>query len=201
MQPKRRWSSRNGPQKHFQTVDMSAGNGSYILERAKKFPQRKYAAVDLELHAKGMHARQAIELVKHGVVVESNNIDFLRFMQKEGLRTQNLNAHLPEVGEEGLRMMNELMKLAPKVLVPNGKIFIASVDKEFLSIVGKFAQREGMRWSWRPTLAPHSRGRESDWSQGLIHDPLYRITITCRPRAEQIKERREREWKKRFKLG
>lgn len=184
----------------FQTVDMSAGNGGYALERAKRFPNRKYAAVDLELHAKGEHASSLPKLLQHHVTIGTHNIAFMQEMQRNGWRTHNINMHLPEVGEEGLRMANTMMKLAPHVLVPNGRIFIASVDRSFLSIVGKFAQREGMRWSWRPTIQPHQKGRESDWSQGLIHDPLYRIMITCRPRAREISERKQSELRKRFQF-
>ena len=199
-QKSRRPFKGNAPPGIFQTVDLSAGSGRYALGRAIKFPQRKYAAVDLELHQKGLHASELPQLKKHHVEIGTHNIAFMHAMQREGTRTRHLNMHLPEVGEEGMRMVNEMLKLAPKVLLPNGKIFIASVDKAFLSNVGKFAQREGMRWSWRPTLPPHGYGRESEWSEGLAHDPVYRITITCRPNAEQIKAKKEAALRKRFKF-
>ena len=162
----------------FHGVDLGSGSGSAIARRINKNNSRRFAAVDREFAPTQQHHAAGQQLQRKGVVIGYDNLDFLKRMQKENLRTYSLTAILPEVDAQGIRMMNEAMKRVPHVLMPTGKMQIVSVDKEFLGIVGKFAQREGLRWRWKKEMAASRAKTQSDWAESFVSHPLYRIEIS-----------------------
>ncbi len=145
------------PLKVFQTVDVGSGDGRRIKSIAKKFPKRKYVALDSDFHQNDVwdaheQTRSTMEkLTTAGVVVREQKLkNFINRMIKRRLKTRYVNVDMPgwlqEKGNWKDRYgFRKLFANAPLILLPNGKIFIKTENPEFAEWLKSMAQEAGLK--------------------------------------------------------
>lgn len=106
------------PKKVIQTLDVGAGPcGARFIERSEKQQQRKYVGVD-----------PAMMIYGFGKNFETKRIDvnsYLLQLIKSGIKVRHLNFDMPNTNGHGLEL-RLFFRLLPKVLLPNGKIFVTT---------------------------------------------------------------------------
>jgi len=145
--------TRRGPFKKsasknvFQTVDVGTGKGRWILEQAKKFPNRKYAVVDPKYRRGGDLHSTGQRMAKHGIHVHPEGLQsFIEFMLKNNKKTRHINIDMP--GQElSIPLFNfpKLFEALPKILMPNGKIYFSTEDLAVRDYIHQFASIYGFK--------------------------------------------------------
>lgn len=154
------------PQNVFQTVDVGTGRGYRLESIAKRFPNRKYVAVERlfrypehEWSGSTTSPPRIPALKKAGVVVMPQDLrTFIDYMKRHGQRTRYINFDMPIPGgfthiKEYLRDRYGFRKLfanVPHILLPNGKIFVKTENLDFIGFLQRLAERQGLKT--RPPL-------------------------------------------------
>jgi len=112
------------PKGVFQTIDVGSGRGKYITAHARKFPGRKYAAVDpgySDATCKRAYAYSLRQLRAAKVEVSTaKGEEYLAELAAKNVKTRHV--HISFMCRSA-NWMN-ILRSARKVLLPNGKIFI-----------------------------------------------------------------------------
>ena len=144
------------PPKVFQTVDVGSGRGKYIIRQARKFPHRKYAAIDplykppkktvklLTPHISAMQ-QAARELEQLGVHVHAGNLSsFIAKMIQAGYKTRHFNIDMPSMFQE--KKFEMLLEQIPNILLPKGKNFVTTEFPNTLTKLETLAKKYGLRF-------------------------------------------------------
>jgi len=130
--------------KTIRLLDVGSGTGNSITKKAIKNPNGIYAAVDPAYagHPVNPATREFLRPMREaGVVIRGTTIQkYLKTMQKNKIKTRTINATLPNWKSPSQNYIHDLIELAPRVLLPNGRIFMtierttfekASIQREF----------------------------------------------------------------------
>lgn len=179
------------PRNTIQTVDLGSGKGEYIHSKAEKNPHKIYAAADLiyQPGEKGLY-HIAEKLREAGVRVHAGDfLELFRQMREEKVRARHINIDFPEpfVGFPGApksvaiawQSYRDMIRQAPHVLLPNGKIFLLTEDPETADLMEKWAREDGLKARRiKPITEPWAKpkSRMMKVTQGSGH--FYRLEIT-----------------------
>mgnify|MGYP001612625527 CR=1 FL=1 len=196
------------PSNVFQTVDVGTGRGNRLESIAKRFPKRKYVAVE-KLFKDPEHdllwstaaSPRIPALKKAGVVVRPQELrSFIDYMERHGQRTRYINFDMPIPG--GFTQFKEylgdrygfrkLFANVPKILLPNGKIFVKTENLDFVDFLQRLAKRHGLKT--RPPLRINVADIErSIGSTQIIYGPAKQLTPSkLGVLAEKAKKRAEK---------
>ena len=157
-----------GPQKLFkgptlpgviQTVSIGEGTGTYLIGRARKFPERSYLAVDPR-YGLGMTGYVDPELLTlAGVKVSPKKIvEAMEDLIAKGTRVRHFNFDMPDVrplkaasahGAPDLAHanrrygLNSIFEKAKSLLLPNGTITVRSEHPQLLGLLSSLAKTHG----------------------------------------------------------
>ncbi|QQR92152.1 MAG: hypothetical protein IPJ89_03250 [Candidatus Iainarchaeum archaeon] len=186
----------------FQTVDLGAGKGEYIERQSRRFPNRKYAAVDFLLGPEKFFDAVGQRLHKNGVGVGDDVTTFLRQMIERKEKTRHLNMDMPypfdtsAYASESQRAFKSALEMIPRVLLPNGKFYITSESSWTIRLMQKLAEKQGFAARQLRTIPPLSssdllttaqqralRMKQPDYYHpGMVwafaNQPIYRLEIT-----------------------
>lgn len=184
----------------FQTVDLGAGTGSYIERQAERFPKRKYAAVDYALDYSGFFGSNRVRLQKKGVQVGGDIREFLEMMAAKGIRTRHLNMDMPYpvdssiYSSSSIEAFKHVIRLLPRVLLPNGKLYVTSEDHLTIEHLQRLAMQDGFAVRQRKAISPLTTEKNpltrrlilekypnyyrTSTMRGFANVPLYRLEIT-----------------------
>lgn len=185
--------------KVIQTMDLGSGKGEYIERQSKKFPKRTYSAVDALY--KGFFSAEAHRLRHRGVFVGDNIENALIEMVRSGWRARHLNMDMPypwdspEYRKPGEKTFRRVMELIPKVLLPNGKFYIASENHYTIQEMMTIARQHGFSVRetkpLKPLLSPladaetilSNRRQKPHYYRTKVMNsfanfPIYRLEIT-----------------------
>lgn len=192
------------PAKIFQTVDLGSGIGDYIIRSArerrgggKEWRKRQYLGVDPweKMHSEERH--------KFGLVIPPN-VHFISIalkqqlenMIKRGEKTRHFNWDMPIPITIGfVQVVHEILPLLPRVLLPNGKLFVKTEKHAYISILAKAARAQGFRVNIpKPLIHAHNSEtgeiispRRFTWAMHAFLSPgldkLYRLEITFTPKT------------------
>ncbi len=145
----------------FQTVDLGAGAGEYMARQAKKFPKRKYAAVDLCFYLDGELNLHGEDLKKKRVSLGGDANHFLNELTKKGIKVRHLNMDFPyPIGQprnaSRTRLFEDVIRSMHRVLLPNGKLFITSESLATINFAKSFASECGYTVRDRELIQPIS---------------------------------------------
>ncbi len=130
--PFRRPTKKN----EIQTLDIGTRSGSRLISKARKRPERSYVGIELSPFTPG-EVRENYAI--HG---STRANDYLQFCVEKGIKIRNINFDMPMPTGDAYRI-DDFLRLLPKVLMPNGKVFMNSERKEFLDWVRDKALKEG----------------------------------------------------------
>ena len=170
----------------FQTTDLGSGDARYIERQATRFPLRKYAAVDLIFE--GRHPLKE-KLRESGVHVSGKKIIFfLKAMIRAKRKTRHITIDMPYpyAGAdqrantiEFEKEMRNLFELFPKVLFPNGKIFITTEQEGFVAVLYRLAQEFQFGIRERKPMSKQEALNQTWTTAAMCSEaPIYRVTLT-----------------------
>lgn len=145
------------PPKVFQAVDIGTGDGRRLESIAKRFPNRKYVAVDPSLHEKVLGSAfapprgTAERLSQAGINVRPEKaMSFIEEMKKRGEKTRFISINMPSHAKNEGHWRDDygfrhIFESVPKILLPNGKIFITTESPEFAEHLKKMAEDAGLK--------------------------------------------------------
>ena len=173
--------------------------------KTMKWEPRKYLAVDpryeteYQPSTRGSGAkiefsnlrRDAHEMRTMGVTTlpftMQKTIDWL---QKNGLKTRHFNVDFPYIGSpreyrNAIAESTRLARALPHVLLPNGKIFMTTEQKEWVGIVQKLAKKFNLRIKIRE-LSTQNKRKGKTWTEVNFFElptpqRYWRIEITYAP--------------------
>jgi len=148
------------PERVFQTIDLGSGKyANYLYGQGKKYPQRKYLAVDsgrIVVKEKGIPS-----LPKN---VKTSSKDALRLLEQlagEGKRARHIEIAMPTGSLLNPAYLKKIAELGTKVLLPNGKFhFVTPVDPESFKEIRKAFENSGYSFRVVPTTE-HSFKKQS----------------------------------------
>ncbi len=162
--PKKSTRPFRGPTPHkvFQTVDLGAGWAGNILNYAKRFRRRRYAAVDIG-YKKGRVAHERVAKLNAANVVTGYMIHhFLNRMKREGVRTRHFNFQFmnrwdlkersPHIRTPAI--FKSILDAIPHVLYPNGKMYITTPFKRTVEAMQRTATRRGFKCRVKEVIEP-----------------------------------------------
>ncbi len=194
--------------KVFQTIDLGAGMGRYIEGQAARHPKRKYAAVDPLLQSMALFFPHGQRMQSKGVSVGFTAQLFLDEIIRKGWRTRHLNMDMPypwhplTYGAGSRIAFLDALERIPRVLLPNGKFYIASESQSTLHEMMQLAEKKG--FSVRETkpipalpLGSQEKIHDSIYRTGTMNafrnKPIYRMEITYNlKKAIPLKEMRKK---------
>jgi len=143
------------PEKAIQTVSIGEGLGPYIETQAKKFPNRKYVAVDPAYKGvRTLHRDYAKRLEDLGAGVRAKEaVPAVEQLIREGYKVRHFNVDMPNMplrGEERQYAIEKFgfdrfLRKAKKVLLPNGKVYFTSEVPEYLEAIAELAREAGYK--------------------------------------------------------
>jgi len=120
----------------IQTLDIGVGKGRRFVAKAAKRPEREYVGVDLSIDVEDVNGKN------YKVFGSTRANDYLKQCVDNSIKVRNINFDLPRpVGD--VYRIEEFFKLLPKVLLPNGKVFMNSESPEYLDSVSRIALAKG----------------------------------------------------------
>jgi len=119
-------------EKEIQTLDIGVGSGRRFKSKAEKRPERKYVGVDLSVGIEDVNGNNYT--IRGGVRAN----DYLQLCINKGIKVRNINFDLPTPLDNVYRI-EEFFEKLPKVLMPNGKVFMNSENKAYLESIMKIA--------------------------------------------------------------
>lgn len=184
------------PKKVFQTIDVGSRHGKWIKSKAARFPKRLYAAVD-PVYEFADFRNKVGELKAAGVFVASAGIEaFIEGMKSYGLKTRHFNIDVPPLSWGTNQFVFRVLREAPNVLLPNGKIFITSEDQKFLEKVKKRANFLGLNARVRTPLIGES-ARKTSITEKIgreLEQPVYRLEITFGLKKAISEKEQRKKW-------
>ncbi len=185
------------PPNVFQTTDVGFGHGHFLSHRTqgpklRNGKNRTYLGIDYHI----------MDPARHAVLERARNLELrirpaeqaIKEMIARGEKTRHINIDMPNP----IKMrdtIETILRLAPKALFPNSKIFIASEDIGLIENAIRAAEKYGYRVRNMPTL------QQITTKKGIIYprrttyfmreymritgNPIYRIAITYTPKQER----------------
>jgi len=142
----------------FQTVDIGSGKAEWLIKQKQRFGDRRYLAVDPEY-------RQNQELMRrlkaHGLETFAGRMQgLIRKLKETKQKTRHINIDMPSYSIEKNAMnfimggkkhwaikdeygFHILFKELPKILLPNGKVFVTSENSSMLDLIEEIAHDHG----------------------------------------------------------
>lgn len=114
--------------KTIRVLDIGAGTGGWIAKKAAKNKKGLYVALDPVY--KGFPVNPATreflqKLAKSGLIIRGATAKgYLNTMIKNKIRVRTINADMPNWKSSETNYLHDLFSLAPRVLVPGGRIFM-----------------------------------------------------------------------------
>lgn len=208
------------PKNVFQTVDIGAGIGgstnwnTFIGEllphRSTSFVEQRHG----ETRRKRKQAQPRTSVAVDLSSVKQTNpriirkkmeiVPFLKEMIANGQKTRHFNWDMPRPKDFELKYgLYDMFRLIPKVLLPNGKIFVSSEYESLVEKVANIAREKGFRARKVPPLKVYTvtRGpnkgkkgipkRATDWIAQMLqllnsrgeHHEVFRLVITFTPKT------------------
>ena len=131
------------PKGVVQTLDVGTGESERFLAKARGQRNRQYVSVDPGTLSYRM---DNVEAVQDFVLEYLKNCIALR------TRFRNINFDMPQPSVEAYDF-NQVFDLLPKVLLPNGKVYITSEVPGFLEQLKKIADLKGFSSRLQPLLS------------------------------------------------
>jgi hypothetical protein len=192
------------PKKVFQTVDVGSGLGEYVLGRTRRFPRRKYVAVEYQYGPEGKF--DSVKnvypkvLKKKGVRVFGGYFhEFAREMVEKGLKTRHISVIMPypSVGIEYSSFvlnLGRIIEWAPRILLPNGKIFLLTEKETVRNWMELMARNFGMKTRRLRTLRDPREKQDTETLQNFSGEPVYRLEITQGLKKAVPDKSKRRKW-------
>lgn len=196
------------PSNVFQTVDLGAGDAEYLRRQSKKYLSRKYAVVDdryVKGHGIGLHIQK---LPPNLHVQASSNVEMLCEMIKNNIRTRHINIDMPYPNADAKTAnspkyfsavrkleydLRRVFEYVPKVLFPNGKIFVITENQNFVAIFYRLAAEYGFSVREKRLPVEHAE-RKTRVSSILSGQPIYQLTLTNNLRTAIPNKKVRRMW-------
>lgn len=124
--------------KTIRVLDIGSGTGEWIASKAAKNKKGIYVAVDPAYRGYPVNPATRAFLKKlegRGVVLRGATArGYLQTMVRNNIRVRTINADMPNWKSPATNYIHDLLFLAPKVLVPGGRIFMtiesSALEKE-----------------------------------------------------------------------
>ncbi len=189
------------PENVFQTIDIGTENGRWLIWQAEKNPRRQYLAIDPLFGNREKWRKTQLEQMKpRNILVEANMFQpIMDSLIKKGIRTRHINLDMLHAHDylfyEALdgpitRMMGSLLSKAPRVLLPNGKIFITTEIQLYRDVIQELASKYGFSIRIKENFLPREfvdkegsrRTNQSYYRTPFLQDhkneTIYRIELT-----------------------
>lgn len=186
------YSLRTGA--HFETVELGAGRANIAAYSARAHSGKNYAVVDVAYSRRknrladdkyremAEHFRErAIQLHEKGVTIyPGDSLRFLKKMSQEGWRTKSIIIDMPHpnmfANPLPLRekfgpfqhFIQTVFHFAPRVLFPNGKIYITTERPEFVDAMRAATQEEGLSFRTRRPLSEAAAMWKTETTQAMM---------------------------------
>ncbi len=160
----------------FQTVDIGSGMhpSSFIFRRAERNPRRSYVATD----------RVLPEIAPANVRRELAPIQtFLNEMIEKGWKTRHINMDMP-FPLMAITLAPLLFRAMPRVLLPNGKVYVTTENLDDLEILKDQAKKNGFTARIMKDLSPRAAASRTQFTRSLSSlmegntYPIHRMEIT-----------------------
>ncbi len=180
------------PGRVFQTIDVGSEGEEWLVGRARKFKDRKYAVANPRFREPELQYIVK-HLQEHGIAVKAMGLSQLvDEMESRGWRTRNVNIDMPDTGGTDRKDLYDFPKLfshAKNILLPGGKIFMSSENRQFLARVSGEAAKHGVKSRVRPALdSPRAMRTEYMKSRNRAGGLVYRVELWVhKPRPEKRK--------------
>lgn len=192
------------PSNTFQTVDFMSGNAAWIRGQAKRFPQRKYAAVEPDFGTGDLQNQNMWRLRHEQHNLHASKKDMLSFieeMKQKNERTRYINIDMPYPSHSAGTEFRTLFRETPHILFPNGKIFIASESLRSLQELEKNAKTEGLRTRFLKPFLPKDQKRLTttmthffSHSENQRAEGIHRLEITFGLKKAVPNKSRRKKW-------
>ncbi|HLD58035.1 MAG TPA: hypothetical protein VI977_00125 [archaeon] len=203
------------PRKVFQMLDIGSGRGDFLARRAAANPRRIYAAVDPIYDVRRTEARAAHdELAKSNAafgtifrvllgkhrnirIIGKDFSEFIGEMKRKGWKTRSINIDMPSPLHTRRQMDYEkIFSQVQDILLPNGKIFVASEDKKTIEHIKNAAEKCGLKAREMPPLTGKERKRLTMQMRFQGTD-IYRLEITFGLKKALPEREQRKNWPRR----
>lgn len=171
----------------IQTLDYGSGAGEYLKRQKQNNPARNYAVVD-QLYASGNALeKRARELESHGIRVSPSIEELIHELRAEGTKVRHFNIDMPyglqfaHGHDKKVHFFHSILEAIPKVLLPNGKLWITTESHSNLEELAKMAKVAGLKVrelkSFDKEKFPRMQLR-TETMRNTKYSVIYRLEIT-----------------------
>ncbi len=221
--PVRRPITSYKPGAHFDIVELGAGranlatNGSRIRKGKKvvlvdvAYSRRKNRLADPKFREMAENFRsRALALNDRGVtIIPSESTRFLHRMVEKNWKTRSIFIEMPhpnmfanplplrEKFDPFVHFFKMVCDVAPKVLLPNGKIYLTTERPEFVSAIETVARERGLSFRRRPSLAAEQARWRTETTQAMSErgNTIFQVEVTLPLKKVFPKKSERRDWK------
>lgn len=196
------------PANVYQTLEVGAAEATHTHRQARRFPQRKYAVADVDYSLR--KSSQIIEnrlskLERMGVAVHGGDIrSTLSKMIRSGTKTRHVSWVMPapsprrKIRTDFGDVIFQVVSTLPKVLVPNGKLYVTTESQERVQDFRFAARENGLSFREKNDMPARQAKNYSletrIQSTSRPHKPIYRIEITYNLGKAYSKKSERKAW-------
>lgn len=204
------------PRNVKQTIDVGAGDYiqriyeitqrdsviPYMERQAQKYPRRSYVAIDplvpqqrfllrnLTL-LQGFAEQVLPELVSKGIKTRYLNLD-MPYPLETITGYYSMDAH--QINGTFRRYFSSILETAPRLLLPNGKIFLQTEKKEFVQIARVLARLHGFSFREKKPMPWVQKLKHSRATRSFEREPIYRVELTYRLKTALPNKKDRKNW-------
>lgn len=221
--PKRRPIGSYKPGAQFDIVELGAGranlatNGSRIRKGKKvvlvdvAYSRRKNRLADAKFREMAEDFRsRALHLQDRGVtIVPVDSTRFLHRMIDRGWKTKSIFIEMPhpnmfanplplrEKYDPFVHFFKMVCDVVPKVLLPNGKIYLTTERPEFVTAIETVARERGLSFRQLPSLDPERAKWRTETTQAMSArgNTIFQVEVTYPLSKAFPSKAARREWK------
>lgn len=168
--------------KKYRSIDLGAGLLEHAVGQARKFPGKKFLAVESGLenfhHALQLDPTLAFNCPANLHIVNERALGVLQALSRAGVKTSQISIRMPDTLALHLR---ELLPACRAVLKRNGKILLTTEVDKLQEDYPVYAQASGLRYSYKGILKKPQTHDEKLWMKWNKGKPVY-VHEFVRPR-------------------
>lgn len=210
------------PGAHFDIVELGAGranlatngtrlrNGKKVILVDVAYSRRKNRLADPKFREMAKDFRKrALELHERGVTIApGESTRFLHRMVVKNWKTKSIFIEMPhpnmfanpiplrEKFEPFVHFFKMICDVAPKVLLPNGKIYLTTERPEFVSVIEKIARERELSFRKRPSLTSEQAKWRTETTQAMAQrgNTIFQVEVTFPLKKAFPKKDDRRRW-------
>lgn len=194
------------PGAHFDIVELGAGRANLATNRTRLRNGKKVVLVDVAYSRRKNRLadpkfremaedfrKRALALHERGItIVPGESTRFLHRMVDKNWKTKSIFIEMPHPNmfanplplrdkyDPFVHFFKMVCDVAPKVLLPNGKIYLTTERPEFVSVIEEIARERGLSFRKKPSLTTEQAKWRTETSQEMSRrgKTIFQVEIT-----------------------